>query len=499
MRTPVRLFLLAAACAAAAACESPSEPPPAPLPSFEIVTGDGQTDTVDARLAAPLAVIVRDSTGRPLSAVQVFFESVGFGKDPVVYPDGPGRLATDATGRAGTPLRAGTLAGAARIIIRVPSLGYVDTATYTVLPGAAAGVVALPEDTALYVARTVPLRASVVDRHGNRRPDAVAVAVGSGPLAAEGGQLRTTAIGRASWIASAGAVADTGWISVVPQGRIAGHWLHQVTGDTARITFMDLDGSGAASFDIGYWWQPEQEWAPNGTHLVMNDGGQTFGSSVNHIAFATPAGVLTRVLPDDVRLRETADPTWSRDGAWIYFTAVPDTVRGLPNDYRKPEIWRARADGTAVERVGPAATYYEGDSHPSVSADGTRVVYASQRSPAGLRIEHLGTGSIRSIPGGHQARWSPVDANLVAYGVPASGLGGSGVEIRLMRADGTPVGGQLGPAEYVYITFSWSPDGRWLIADRTGSGITDLIEVATGQVLPVTSLPARLWDPVWKP
>lgn len=87
----------------------------------------------------------------------------------------------------------------------------------------------------------------------------------------------------------------------------------------------------------------------------------------------------------------------------------------------------------------------------------------------------------------------------MAYGVAASGLGGSGVEIRLMRADGTPVGGRLGPAEYVYITFSWSPDGRWLIADRTGSGITDLIEVATGQVLPVMSLHARLWDPVWKP
>ena len=383
MRTPVRLLLLAAACGAAAACESPSEPPPARVPSFEIVTGDGQTDTVEARLAVPLAVVVRDSAGRPLQSVQVFFESVGFGRGPVVYADGPGRLATDATGRAVTPLRAGTLAGTARIIIRVPSLGYVDTATYTVLPGAAAGVVALPGDTALYVSRTLPLRASVVDRHGNGRPDAVAVAVGGGPLAAEGGQLRTTAIGRASWIAWAGALADTGWISVVPQARIAGHWLHQITGDTARMVFVDLDGSGQTSFDIGYWWQPEQEWAPGGTHLVMNDGGQTFGSSVNHIAFATPAGALTRVLPNDARLRETADPTWSRDGAWIYFTAVPDSVRGLPNDYGKPEIWRARADGTGVERVGPAATYYEGDSHPSVSPDGARVVYESQRSPAG--------------------------------------------------------------------------------------------------------------------
>lgn len=498
MRTPVRLLLLAAACAAAAACESPSEPPPA-LPRFEIVTGDGQTDTIEARLAVPLAVVVRDSTGRPLPAVQVFFESIGFGLGAFVYPDGPGRLATDATGRAVTPLRAGTQAGTARVIIRVPSLGYLDTATYTVLPGAAAGIVALPRDTALYVARTLPPRASVVDRLGNRRPDAVAVAVGGGPLAAEGGLLRTTAIGRASWIASAGALADTGWISVVPQGRIAGHWLHQITGDTARMVFVELDGSGQTSFDIGYWWQPEQEWAPGGTHLVMNDGGQAFGSSVNHIALATPAGALTRILPDDVRLRETANPTWSRDGAWIYFTAVPDTVRGLPNDYRKPEIWRARADGTGVERVGPAATYYEGDSHPSVSPDGTRVVYESQRGPAGLRIQHLGTGAIRTIPGGHRASWSPVDANLVAYGVPASGLGGSGIEIRLMRADGTPVGGRLGPAEYVYITFSWSPDGRWLIADRTGSGITDLIEVATGQVLPVMSLHGRLWDPVWKP
>jgi hypothetical protein len=496
MRNLARFVLLATACAAAAACDSPSEPDRV-LPRLEIISGDALTDTVGATLAQPLTVVVRDSTGRALQFVQVLFEPLGFLNDPYVLPDRRGRDTTDAAGQASTVLQAGARAGTARLVIRVPALGYEDTATYTILPGNPARVVALPADTAVYTTKTFAWRAAVVDRYGNPRTDAVTVTAGPGPVSPDGGQVRATAIGRGRWIAQAGALADTGWVSVVPQGRVAAHWLHQITGDTARMVFVDLDGSNPTSFDIGYWWQPDQEWAPDGTRLLMNHRGQAFGSGVNHVAFATPAGVLTRLLPDDARIRQSADATYTRDGSWIYFAADVDSVRGLPNDYRKTEIWRVRPDGTGAERAGPAATYYEGDSHPSVSPDGRFVIYSSQRNPEGLRILDLSTGAVRTLAG-HAARWSPVDADLIAYSVPASVGGIYGVELRLMRADGTFIR-RISPPENVYVTFSWSPDGRWLLADRSGSGITDLIEVATGQVLPVTSLHGRLWDPVWKP
>jgi hypothetical protein len=69
MRSLARLVLLAAACAAATGCENPSHSDPPPPPRFEIVSGDAQSDTADATLAAPLKVVVRDSTGRPLQFV----------------------------------------------------------------------------------------------------------------------------------------------------------------------------------------------------------------------------------------------------------------------------------------------------------------------------------------------------------------------------------------------------------------------------------------------
>jgi hypothetical protein len=498
MRSLTRLVLLAAACAAAAACENPSHSDPPPPPRFEIVSGDAQTDTVGATLAAPLNVVVRDSTGKALQSVEVRFESLGSWNDPYVLTDRRGRDTTDASGQAGTVLQAGNRAGTARLVVRVPALGYEDTATFTVLPGNPARVVALPADTAMYTTRTFAWRASVVDRNGNVRPDPVAVTAGAGPVTPAGGEVRAAAVGRGSWIARAGALADTGWVSVVPQGRIAGHWMHQITGDTARMVFVDLDGSNPTSFDVGYWWQPDQEWSPGGTHLLMNHGGQTFGHGVNHVALATPGGVLTRLLPDHPRIRQSANATYSRDGAWIYFSAVPDSVQGLPNDYDRSEIWRARPDGAGLARVGSPATYYESDTDPSVSPDGRFVVFSTTRRPEGLRILDRSTGGQRTVAGGTEARWSPVDAGLVAYGVPSSAGGNSGVELRLMRADGTFIR-RVSPPEYVYVTFSWSPDGQWLLADRSGSGITDLIEVATGQVLPVMSLHGRLWDPVWKP
>lgn len=487
----LRLFLLAACCAAAVGCETPSEPVRRRL---EIVGGNAQTDTIEANLREPLTLVVRDSAGKPAQGVEVSFTGHG------VYAVGGSRQTTDARGTARTAVKVGWRAGPVVLHVRVPSLGYADSATFTVLPGAAVGIVALPEDTAVYAARTVASRSAVVDRGGNPRADVVTLMAGGGPVVAEGGALRATAIGRASWIARHGAWADTAWISVVPQGRLAGHWPHRVTGDTARMVFVDLDGSGMTSFDIPYWWQPEAEWAPSGTQLVMSAAPNAASDEGNYIAFATPAGALTPILPADPRLRSTAAGTWTRDGAWIYFSAVPHTVAGLRNDYGMPEIWRARPDGSGAERVGPPAGYYAGDSQPSVSADGACVAYDSGREPSGVRIQTLATGHIRAVAGSVRPRWSPTDANLLAYGMPSSGLNGNGVEIRLMRADGTPVGnGRPGPGTYVYGMFSWSPDGRWIIADRTGSGIADLIEVATGQVLPVTSLPARLYDPVWKP
>jgi hypothetical protein len=42
----------------------------------------------------------------------------------------------------------------------------------------------------------------------------------------------------------------------------------------------------------------------------------------------------------------------------------------------------------------------------------------------------------------------------------------------------------------------WSPDGRWIIA--VGGGGLELLEVATGRVVPLPHLPPGLVHPAWQ-
>ncbi|HXC25116.1 MAG TPA: hypothetical protein VNU46_04310, partial [Gemmatimonadaceae bacterium] len=123
---------------------------------IQLVSGNALSDTVDAPLSQPLIVVVHDSTGAvvPLGTV------VRFQTGPVIdtasgqSPSGAPPTAfvegftsntfdvlatgtTDASGRTGVMVKLGMHAGPASVVVTVPTLGIIDTARFTVQPGAA--------------------------------------------------------------------------------------------------------------------------------------------------------------------------------------------------------------------------------------------------------------------------------------------------------------------------------------------------------------------------
>jgi Tol biopolymer transport system component len=57
--------------------------------------------------------------------------------------------------------------------------------------------------------------------------------------------------------------------------------------------------------------------------------------------------------------------------------------------------------------------------------------------------------------------------------------------------------GEEGPA-YTYESYSWSPDGKWIVAERAESHRLELVSVETGEAIPLP-FAGRFNSPVWKP
>jgi Tol biopolymer transport system component len=87
--------------------------------------------------------------------------------------------------------------------------------------------------------------------------------------------------------------------------------------------------------------------------------------------------------------------------------------------------------------------------------------------------------------------WSP-DGTQIAY---AEQYGGA---LHLMNADGTNQRViSSGSRTYPESPAAWSPDSKWILAQDFQFGTLDIIEVATGRVLPIVNS-AAYTSPNWK-
>lgn len=475
--------------------------PAAPKPGLNILAHSHTSDTVLARISAPIQIEYRSADGQPQAGVQIRFESIDVkplpvGVQPMLYLNlvplpiftlVSVETMTDAAGRAGVYVHLGRAAGVARVRVSAPALGTADTIAFTVSPGGAGGIQFTPGDTMLVVGGSVSLSAVAVDRWNNPRTDPVRLALASGTSAAtlEGGTLRGTAFGPVVVHASSGALSDSMRVGVVPPGRLALMQNRAHSSDSVRILLINTDLSGRRMLggpSSTEWSDRSPTWSPAGDRLVVS-----IGYHFARLFFVdTTSGAVTRAIQYTTPVESEQAAQYSRDGQWIYYEVTPT--------HQDAQIWRVQADGSGAALIGLPGDWYDIDASPSPSPDGTQLVYHTNRTfrdsnkPMLMLLNVSTRDTVGLNAGGINPRWSPTGSDIVYI---------ENGTLKLIRPDGTGqrvIGVQTGG----YSGFpAWSPDGQWVIANG-GSGL-QLIRVTDGEVLFYPASTKQFVQPAWRP
>ena len=503
-----RAFAIMVAVGALAACDGT---PTSGSTMLRLVSAP-ESDTILAAVTQPLVVEVPGFAGTPVVFRANMLPWPGGGA-PVPSLHFARSLAnvtlrpsdtinTDASGRATIYVRFGSIAGEAVVTAYAPALGDSVQARLTVRPGTPRVSVA-PRDTAIYARGRYTLRIRIADAYGNAVPaqnvtfttDSTAVTVGAT------GDVAGQAIGRARLIVRMGSSADTVWVSVVPEGRIAA----AQSGNGASLVLVDLDGSHYRRFPLQVLDVPMPAWHPSGAYLVAPIFPQpgAVNPTQRLAALDTTTGSWRPINTSSVGGGD-GYPEFSRDGTWIYFGSAPG------NSYYPQfgsAVFRIRPDGTGQ----PEPVGYDRDGstlfyHPSPSPDGSRVAMTVNVSSGSYTLivpssPPLGPppqefALVGSLPTGANPRWSPVGDDVLMFGSEGMWLmraGSSSVADRRYLARAWAVGGR---GTGGFQGASWSPDGKWIVARASGQLI--LIEVATDRVLPL-AFGSDLSDPAWRP
>ena len=489
MRVPAAVRMLVGITVAVSACGTQDATAP-PTAGLRILWGDGVTDTILTPLDQTLMVEVRSERGVPVQGTQVRFDPVERGGQPDVYITYPSSTSfltllddtTDALGLVAVRVKLGVHAGAAKLRLSVPQLGFQDTARFTILPGHPAQVVVTPGDTAVYAGASFQSSATVFDTWGNLRTDQATFSPLTGVDVTSTGKITAGAnIARASYTAtvagtaSVAAASGTGWVSIVPHGTLVAYHATYYPEAPSLVTF-NLDGSGYHEI-APILYLEASAWTPSGTTFV-------FGGAVQPgflwMYTSDLAGNVQRLgTPQDSGLTSVSWPVYSPDGQALYFTGY-----AAPYQY---SLWRADADGR-----NPHLLYADPSGiawRESLSPDGTRLAFTAE-NPAIIRVYTIASRTVSSWSvRGHTPRWSPT-SDSIAF---ATQWGGP---IHLMKSDGTGMRQVSAPnRSYSETSIAWSPDGAWLVAR---GAVLELINVASGLTLPL-GYTGALAEPVWKP
>ena len=467
---PQRL-VLAGTLVVVGACggEGPTDPSRNGDGGVRTLLGAGVTDTIDAQPLQALVVEVRDTDGDLLPGALVRFEAQRpadstRASEPAIFVcrlsvpscGGSGYYAsseftvdtTDAQGKAKAMVRLGHVAGRASVRIAVPELGVVDTAEYTVLPGAVARVIA-PADTTLRLGVTAKAPGRVTDRYRNPRAEVPTVTSASGTsiLLASNGDITAREIGVQSLYFTYGSHADTTQVSVVPAGRLV------VWRSSARSLIMvDLDGSkvralmSGVSSDYGAF----PSFDASRQRVTLHVGTESWGGSARRVVIVDTTGTVVRDVGSSagfttvVRAREVAD------GRLL----VAGQVEGTNG------IWTVAASGI-VSLVTTMPDFMVSYGAADISPDGARVAYVARTPSYGseLRVRDLVSGAETVIEtSASSPRWSPQGDRLAYLS--------SGGALTVANRDGS---GRRVLGSRVYSPgLAWSPDGEYLVARSAG-------------------------------
>ena len=249
-------------------------------------------------------------------------------------------------------------------------------------------------------------------------------------------------------------------------------------GGGLRLFLMNEDGSDRLPLTAECG-QDLPDWSPDGTQIAFVEFNQIFKMNID----GSGKTQLTFDTPPDARGIALLDPDWSHDGSRIAFVIK----KGVPGCERSDKnIYTMDADGTG--RVKVTQPCGQGNEGPDWSADGTKIVFWSNRfgftdAPDGriYVINADGSGETLLSDGGaaeYFPKWSP-DGQKIAYArgnaIWVMGPDGSNPEI-LYESDKFPA------------LPLWSPDGSQLLF--TMDTEIYLLDVATGTVTNLTNRPS---------
>jgi Tol biopolymer transport system component len=216
-------------------------------------------------------------------------------------------------------------------------------------------------------------------------------------------------------------------------------------------------------------------------------------------------------------------PSWSPDGTSVYFIRTTDAVglwpaQGVERHYQEtvPAIMRVDVSGTGgPEQILGGTINVNGRSwfswirQPVVSPDGTTIAMVSDgpdptKSDVVLQFYDPGTKKrtvpqvSESAPLGHQDPTWRADGRFLLY--VRNGREGARGAPEIFRWDvAKGKATQLtGPG---YLEPSYSPDGTYIAATRTGSFGNDLVilDASHGRELLRVTSDGASWSPVWSP
>lgn len=468
----VAVVLAAAACGG----DGGVAPVVAQVPGVHAVTGANQSDTVRALLGQALIVEVRGTNGVLAPGSIVRFASAG-GLLVCRVDVGPCGATfaidtADAKGQAKALVKLGSVAGTARVAVSVPTLGLVDTVSFTVRPGTPIKLSVPIHDTTLYVGAGLSVGGTLLDAYSNVVASAAPsyTIVGNGLTSDGVAAVRAASIGRGAVIARSGTMADTTWISVPPRGTIAAY-----DGGVSGIVKFELDGSGyrlVTSVSNTYY-GIAPAWTAAG--MLVFESGPIYNERL----------FVSDTLGNKQRLTPANTPTFgelysapARDGS-IYFAASGGIDYGSG-------LYRSSAVGAMPTRIGPNPPGNANAWKASAAPDGKQLAY-SDVNRGGLTVLDVSSGTIRVVvPQSEMPRWSPL-GDWIAFSADST--------LYRVRPDGTGRV-RVGPDRWFEARTDWSPNGQWLIA--RGSRSLEIINVTTGEVLPLV-WSRRLTRPTWRP
>jgi Tol biopolymer transport system component len=265
---------------------------------------------------------------------------------------------------------------------------------------------------------------------------------------------------------TAGGASASIHLSVVPQGTLAA-----LTGWSSglRIVTINLDGSGfhdvVSVRDGGIG--PRPRWVPGTSTIIYTD----YVDGLQQLRTVDASGKVSTFFPSrPATMSHQAEPSPSANAPVLYFSAYDSRC----SDYAYC-LFRSGIDGTNPELLGNLIAPGQETRHPAASPDGSKVAFAN----GGLiKVFDYATKTVSAWGvAGNYAAWSP-DGTQLAYTQPYAG------PLHLINPDGTN-NRLIGAGQYSETPVAWSPDSKWLIAESLDSGTIDMIEVATGKVLPI--------------